>query len=72
MEQSANIPRLFHFRMGALLSMLWVVDILLLAFAVESILIEGPTVMIMFASEVRCFLREIGGLGELTETRCST
>ena len=52
MEQSANIPRLFHLRMGALLSMLWLVDILLLAFAVESILIEGPTVMIMFASEV--------------------
>lgn len=53
MEQSANIPRLFHLRMGALLSMLWFVDALVLVFAIESILIEGPTVMIMFASEVR-------------------
>ncbi|KAK4704777.1 E3 ubiquitin-protein ligase synoviolin, partial [Phenoliferia sp. Uapishka_3] len=42
--------------MGALLSILWFVDILLLGFAVESILIEGPTVMIMFASEVCAFL----------------
>ncbi|KAM0750435.1 hypothetical protein T439DRAFT_314824 [Meredithblackwellia eburnea MCA 4105] len=56
MEQSANIPRLFHLRMGALLSMLWAVDILLLIFAVESILIEGPTVMIMFASEYMILL----------------
>lgn len=51
MEQSPNISRLFHFRMIALISILWVVDIAFLAFAVDSILIEGPTVMIMFASE---------------------
>lgn len=53
MEQSAHIPRRFHLRMGGLLSLLWIFDVLLLAFAVESVLLDGPTVMIMFASEVR-------------------
>lgn len=41
--------------MGALLAWLWIFDALLLTFAVESILLDGPTVMIMFASEVRYF-----------------
>ncbi len=53
MEQSPNISRKFHLRMVSLLGLLWVVDCGFLLFAVESILVEGPTVMIMFASEVR-------------------
>lgn len=52
MEQSPNISRKFHLRMMSLLGLLWIVDCGLLLFAVESILVEGPTVMIMFASEV--------------------
>lgn len=39
--------------MVGVLSILWCMDAVLLIFAAESILIEGPTVMIMFASEVR-------------------
>jgi len=38
--------------MMGLLSLLWIADIVMLLFAAECILIEGPTVMIMFASEV--------------------
>lgn len=52
MEQSPNISRVFHFRMLTVLSTLWLIDGLLVAFAAESILAEGPSVMIMFASEV--------------------
>jgi hypothetical protein len=53
MEQTAQVSRLQHARMIGLLSVLWLADIGLLVFAVDSILLEGPTVMIMFASEVR-------------------
>ena len=52
MEQSAQVPRLAHIRMLGLLAILWLMDLVLLIFAIETILIEGPTVMIMFASEV--------------------
>lgn len=52
MEQSAQVTRLAHARMLGLLSILWILDACLIMYAVESILIEGPTVMIMFASEV--------------------
>ena len=52
MEQSPHISRLFHLRMIALLYALSIVDVVLLVFACESILLEGPSVMIMFASEV--------------------
>lgn len=52
MEQTATVPKLFHWRMVALLSLLWLVDSMLIVFATECILIEGASVMIMFASEV--------------------
>lgn len=52
MEQTAQVTRLAHVRMIGILSNLWFFDVVLLIFAVEAILIEGPTVMIMFASEV--------------------
>lgn len=52
MEQAAQVSRLAHARMLGLLSLLWLADIGCLIFAVESIMIDGPTVMIMFASEV--------------------
>ncbi|GAA5875930.1 hypothetical protein JCM3774_005820 [Rhodotorula dairenensis] len=51
MEQAARVSRLAHARMLGLLSLLWLADIGCLVFAVESIMIDGPTVMIMFASE---------------------
>lgn len=51
MEQSPNIGRIFHLRMCTLLSLLWVVDFALLLYAAESVLLEGPSVMLMFASE---------------------
>lgn len=53
MEQSAQVTRLAHIRMVGLLTTLWILDALMLLFAIESIMLEGPTVMIMFASEVR-------------------
>lgn len=52
MEQSANISRVFHARMISLLTILWVADVMFLIFSLNTIFIEGPTVMIMFASEV--------------------
>jgi hypothetical protein len=66
MEQSAAVPRLAHIRMIGLLSVLWVLDSLLLIYAVESILLEGPTVMIMFASEVRRLEGIVGAGSKLT------
>ncbi|GAA5965387.1 hypothetical protein JCM3765_004880 [Sporobolomyces pararoseus] len=51
MEQSANVSRLAHARMIGLLSLLWVADVVMVLFAADCILVEGPTVMIMFASE---------------------
>lgn len=52
MEQAAQVSRLAHARMIGLLSLLWLADIACLFYAVESIMLDGPTVMIMFASEV--------------------
>jgi hypothetical protein len=52
MEQTPAVGRLFHFRMVGVLAGLWLTDMLLIGFALESILIEGPSVMIMFAAEV--------------------
>jgi E3 ubiquitin-protein ligase synoviolin len=52
MEQTPQVSRWFHLRMVCVLSGLWLTDMLLIGFALESILIEGPSVMIMFASEV--------------------
>lgn len=57
MEQAAHVSRLAHARMIGLLSLLWLVDLVLFLFSVNSILLDGPTVMIMFASEVRAELR---------------
>ncbi|GAA6016669.1 hypothetical protein JCM11491_000201 [Sporobolomyces phaffii] len=51
MEQSANVSRLAHARMIGLLSLLWIADVIMVLFAADCILAEGPTVMIMFASE---------------------
>lgn len=62
MEQSVDISRLFHVRMTALLALLWVADVMFLVFSIESILTEGPTVMIMFASEVRSLRAGEAGL----------
>ncbi|ORY89354.1 hypothetical protein BCR35DRAFT_300503 [Leucosporidium creatinivorum] len=59
MEQSAQVTRLAHARMLGLLSILWVLDACLIVFAVESILLEGPTVMIMFASEYMILLATV-------------
>jgi hypothetical protein len=52
MEQAASVSRLAHARMIGLLSLMWIADIVMVLFAAECILVEGPTVMIMFASEV--------------------
>ncbi|GAA5882481.1 hypothetical protein JCM16303_001758 [Sporobolomyces ruberrimus] len=51
MEQTQSVTRLAHARMIGLLSLLWVADVVMLLFAADCILVEGPTVMIMFASE---------------------
>jgi E3 ubiquitin-protein ligase synoviolin len=62
MEQNPSINRLFHIRMVTVLSTLWVVDILLIAFAADTILSDGPSVMIMFASEYMIMLATLLGI----------
>ncbi|KDE08885.1 hypothetical protein MVLG_00982 [Microbotryum lychnidis-dioicae p1A1 Lamole] len=59
MEQSAQVSRLAHLRMISVLALLWVADVVLLIFSVECILIEGPTVMIMFASEYMILIANV-------------
>ena len=51
MEQLPNVGRVFHVRMVAMLTVLGLADIALLVYAAESVLLEGPSVMLMFASE---------------------
>lgn len=45
-------PVLFHARMNTLFVLLWVVDIVMFGFAVESTLNHGVNGMVLFASEV--------------------
>ncbi|KAK4053969.1 E3 ubiquitin-protein ligase hrd1 [Microbotryomycetes sp. JL221] len=59
MEQSAQVPRIAHVRMTTLLAVLWVIDGAFVALAIESILVDGPTVMIMFASEYTIMLASL-------------
>ena len=61
MDSSPSIPRIFHLRMLTVLSTLWVIDILLIVFAADSILLDGPSVMIMFASEYMIMLATLLG-----------
>ncbi|KAG0150014.1 hypothetical protein CROQUDRAFT_713679 [Cronartium quercuum f. sp. fusiforme G11] len=52
MDQSPTPPgRLFHARMMSILSLLWMTDVLLIAYATESVLTSGPTVILMFEME---------------------
>ena len=46
-------PTLFHIRMNSLFFVLWAVDSIMFAFAVESTLTNGVGGMVLFASEVR-------------------
>jgi E3 ubiquitin-protein ligase synoviolin len=43
---------LFHIRISGLFFLLWVTNIVMLAFAAESIITNGVGVIILFASEV--------------------
>lgn len=61
MDSSPSIPRIFHLRMITVLSTLWVIDALLIIFATDSILLDGPSVMIMFASEYMIMLATLLG-----------
>lgn len=57
MDQSPTPPgRLFHARMISVLSIIWVTDLLLIAYATESVLLEGPSVILMFEMEVNTHL----------------
>lgn len=56
MEQAPSIPRSFYIRMFSLLSLLQTIDFLLVAYAAQTILVDGPSVMIMFASEYMILL----------------
>ncbi|EGG00751.1 uncharacterized protein MELLADRAFT_93052 [Melampsora larici-populina 98AG31] len=52
MDQSPTPPgRLFHARMISVLSLIWITDLLLIAYATESILSEGASVILMFEME---------------------
>ena len=57
MEQAPELSRLFHTRITGLLIILWAADLCFLAFAAQSLLVEGPSVMIMFASEVSALVK---------------
>lgn len=46
---------LFHLRINTLFAILWVVDFVMFIFALESMLANGITGMVLFASEVRGF-----------------
>lgn len=54
MEQSPSVSRLFHARMVSVLWTLFCLDLFLVAFAVEILVMDKqrPGIMIMFASEV--------------------
>lgn len=52
-------PLLFHIRMNTLLFILWVVDFIMLVFAVESTLSNGVGGMVLFASEVSAGLCQL-------------
>ena len=45
-------PTLFHVRMNCMLILLWLIDFVMFAFAVESTLTNGVSGMVLFASEV--------------------
>lgn len=61
MDSSPSIPRIFHLRMVTVLSTLWIIDACLIVFATDSILLDGPSVMIMFASEYMIMLATLLG-----------
>lgn len=46
-------PTLFHIRMNVLFCILWAVDFVMFALAVESTVTTGVSGMVLFASEVR-------------------
>ncbi|MBW0525416.1 hypothetical protein O181_065131 [Austropuccinia psidii MF-1] len=52
MDEAVNSPgRLFHARMISVLSLIWWTDLLLIAYATESVLLHGPSVVLMFEME---------------------
>ncbi|CAH7672297.1 expressed protein, partial [Phakopsora pachyrhizi] len=52
MDQSPEPPgRLFHARMISVLSLIWFTDLILIAYATESVLLHGPSVVLMFEME---------------------
>lgn len=52
MDQTTSPPgRLFHARMISVLSLIWMTDMLLIAYATESVLLHGPSVVLMFEME---------------------
>lgn len=54
MEQTTTPPsKVFHVRMTSALASLWLVDTLFIIYTSESVLLEGATVILMFAMEVR-------------------
>lgn len=55
-------PTLFHIRMNLLFGLLWSVDVVVFAFAVESTLSNGVGGMVLFASEVNKLLGCIRGI----------
>ncbi|GAA5996522.1 uncharacterized protein JCM10292_003027 [Rhodotorula paludigena] len=59
MEQAAQVSRLAHARMVGILSLLWLADVALILYAFDSVMVDGPTVMIMFASEYMILLAQV-------------
>lgn len=52
MDQSPTPPgTMFHARMISVLSLIWITDALLIAYATESVLLRGPSVVLMFEME---------------------
>ena len=49
-------PALFHVRLNALFAILWLVDIVMLVFAVDSTMSSGVGGAVLFANEVSAWL----------------
>ena len=48
-------PTLFHIRMNSLFVILWAIDFVMLAFAIDSTLNNGVGGMVLFANEVSAY-----------------
>ncbi|RSH94287.1 E3 ubiquitin-protein ligase hrd1 [Saitozyma podzolica] len=54
-------PALFHIRTSLIITLLTIADLVLVTYSLESILLDGVSAMVLFASEFMILLASIGG-----------